>query len=128
LPANIELRDLAIARTIDHALATSGLGGTCATLGEAPGTERLEGPEGGLDHRALDCDVVLVAAPEPPRPGGENPARRPDPGAAPAPSDPAPPASVATARSLPATGGGAPVGIVLVLTTAVVLVCSRRSA
>jgi hypothetical protein len=57
VPVNVELRDAVMARTIDHALVTDGLDGHCTTLGEAPGTERLEGERGGLDHRALDCEV-----------------------------------------------------------------------
>jgi hypothetical protein len=108
LPVNVELRDLALARTIDHVVATTGLSGACTTLGEAPGTERLEGPEGGLDHRALDCEVtVATEATVPPDEAG---GRRPEPSASPEP----PPASAAPARPtpaaagdpLPATGGG----------------------
>jgi hypothetical protein len=70
LPINVELGDLAGARTIDHIVASPGLTGTCTTLGEAPGTERLEGPRGGLDHRALRCEVASTpdAVPSRPRP------------------------------------------------------------
>jgi hypothetical protein len=60
LPVNVELGDRLGARTIDHVIATGGLGGVCTTLGEASGTQRLEGPEGGLDHRALDCEVTFA--------------------------------------------------------------------
>jgi hypothetical protein len=68
LPINVELGDLAGARTIDHIVASPGLTGTCTTLGEAPGTERLEGPRGGLDHRALRCEVASTPDVVPSRP------------------------------------------------------------
>jgi hypothetical protein len=62
LPANIELGDAdPFSRTIDHAVVTDGIDGRCTTLGEAPGTDRLEGARGGLDHRALECEVRLGA-------------------------------------------------------------------
>jgi hypothetical protein len=62
LPVNVELDEAdPFARTIDHALVTDGLDGRCTTLGEAPGTDRLEGERGGLDHRALECEVHLGA-------------------------------------------------------------------
>jgi hypothetical protein len=78
LPGNVELGDAdPFARTIDHALVTDGLDGRCTTLGEAHGTERLEGARGGLDHRALSCEVHLGAetAPGGP-PHGQPPPRR----------------------------------------------------
>jgi hypothetical protein len=68
LPVNVELGDLAGARTIDHVVASAGLTGACTTLGEAPGSERLEGPRGGLDHRAVRCEVAPATPPVPPRP------------------------------------------------------------
>jgi hypothetical protein len=115
VPVNVELRDLAMARTIDHAAATEGLSGGCVTLGEAPGTERLEGPEGGLDHRALDCTVAFAAV------------------AIDGPSTPAEgvlqqPPSPITAK-LPATGGTqAPAAVVLLLAAAVAATGGPRSA
>jgi hypothetical protein len=109
LPVNVELRDLALARTIDHVVATTGLSGTCTTLGEAPGTARLEGPEGGLDHRALDCEVTVAGA-EAGAPPDRAEDRRPDPGATPEPpptsAAPARPAAASAGGPLPATGGG----------------------
>jgi hypothetical protein len=80
LPANLELRDLALARTVDHVVATRGLDGGCTTLGEAPGTGRLEGMEGGLDHRAIVCEVILPAAD--PASAGRGPGRASVPAAA----------------------------------------------
>ena len=73
VPVNVELRDAVLARTIDHALVTDGLDGRCTTLGEAPGTERLEGERGGLDHRALDCEVEGLGGARP----GPDPVRLP---------------------------------------------------
>jgi hypothetical protein len=109
LPLNVELRDLALARTIDHVVATTGLSGTCTTLGEAPGTARLEGPEGGLDHRALHCEVTVAGA-EAGAPPDRAEDRRPDPGATPEPpptsAAPARPAAASAGGPLPATGGG----------------------
>lgn len=63
LPLNLSLDVVRpYGATIDHVLVSDGLGGACTTLGEAPGSERLEGPRGGLDHRALDCEVTGVGA------------------------------------------------------------------
>lgn len=46
-----------IASVLDHVASTS-LQGICQTLGEAPGTERLDGDVGGgCDHRALLCTL-----------------------------------------------------------------------
>jgi hypothetical protein len=43
--------------TLDH-VASDFLDGSCATLGEAPGTARLDGGSGGgMDHRALTCSL-----------------------------------------------------------------------
>lgn len=49
--------------TLDHVASTS-LGGTCTTLGEAEGTARLDGAEGGngCDHRALSCALTVPPA------------------------------------------------------------------
>ncbi len=44
---------IATARVLDH-VASDFLAGTCTTLGEAPGTTRLDGGT-GTDHRALLC-------------------------------------------------------------------------
>ena len=49
---------------LDH-VASDFLTGACTTLGEAPGTMRLDGfdqgrPEEGTDHRALDCRLGLA--------------------------------------------------------------------
>ena len=46
-------------RTIDHVVATSRVPATCTTLGTAPGTDRIDGVAGGLDHRAIACAVGL---------------------------------------------------------------------
>lgn len=42
---------------LDHVVSDF-LEGTCVTLGEAPGSERLDGGE-GMDHRALSCALAL---------------------------------------------------------------------
>jgi triacylglycerol lipase len=84
----------AYAGTVDHVAATRGLGGSCVTLGEAPGTERLDGG-GGMDHRALDCRVGPADRSD----GGEPP--RDGAGAAAAPNAPH--------RTLPTTGPASPV-------------------
>jgi hypothetical protein len=52
---------------LDH-VASDFLEGTCTTLGEAPGTSRLDGlddaePHEGTDHRALDCHLRWPDAP-----------------------------------------------------------------
>jgi len=45
-------------QTLDHVVSDSFFG-TCATLGEAEGTTRLDGgPGGGMDHRALLCALA----------------------------------------------------------------------
>lgn len=52
-----------LASVLDHVASTS-LEGTCQTLGEAPGTERLDGlVGGGCDHRALFCALTDAPAP-----------------------------------------------------------------
>jgi hypothetical protein len=117
VPANIELRDLAMARTIDHALATPDLTGACTTLGEAPGTDRLEGPEGGLDHRALRCEVTLRASGDAGEGARESDDGREEPAqpSMPAPAPSQPPVTD-PAEPLPATGGGAAlVGVIALL-------------
>lgn len=45
--------------TLDHVASTT-LTGTCTTLGEAEGSARLDGADGGngCDHRALACQLV----------------------------------------------------------------------
>lgn len=47
-------------RVIDHVVSDFATG-ACTTLGEAPGTERLDGGE-GTDHRALLCELELPDA------------------------------------------------------------------
>ncbi len=42
---------------LDHVVSDF-LEGSCTTLGEAPGSERLDGGE-GMDHRALFCELTL---------------------------------------------------------------------
>jgi hypothetical protein len=49
-----------IEATLDH-VAVRGLSGTCTTLGAAPGTTALDGDAAVMDHRALDCSLVLDA-------------------------------------------------------------------
>ena len=44
-------------RTLDH-MVSNFAKGTCITLGEAPGTERLDGGK-GTDHRALFCELEI---------------------------------------------------------------------
>lgn len=44
--------------TLDH-VAVSGGAGRCATLGAAPNTVNLDDNAGAMDHRALDCALVL---------------------------------------------------------------------
>ena len=46
-------------QSLDHVVSNTAAG-TCATLGEAEGTERLDGGD-GMDHRALDCRLRLLA-------------------------------------------------------------------
>lgn len=46
---------------LDHVVSDF-LEGTCVTLGEAPGTDRLDGGE-GMDHRALSCVLTAGSAP-----------------------------------------------------------------
>lgn len=113
LPATIETGDLLLARTIDHVLTTRELDGDCVTLGEAEDTERIEGPAGGLDHRAVACELRTVPQLGPPPSvddHGPPDAATADPDAATA--DPVAPTSpVGASRPvttpLPATGGGA---------------------
>jgi hypothetical protein len=78
------------ASVLDHVATTPDVTGACATLGEAPGTERLDGG-GGTDHRAILCDLAVTATSD-----GEPQPVPAEPGAAPAPAG----------RALPATGGG----------------------
>jgi hypothetical protein len=49
-----------IEATLDH-VAVRGLSGTCTTLGAAPGTTPLDGEADVMDHRALDCELTLLA-------------------------------------------------------------------
>jgi len=44
-------------KTIDHVISNFALG-VCATLGEAPGTQRIDGGR-GMDHQALLCDMWI---------------------------------------------------------------------
>lgn len=46
--------------TLDHVVSDAG-SGTCQTLGEQPGTARLDGGA-GTDHRALSCTITLPAS------------------------------------------------------------------
>jgi hypothetical protein len=54
-------RNVLFTGTLDHVASSSNgaIIGGCTTLGEAPGTERLDGADGGngCDHRALSCDL-----------------------------------------------------------------------
>jgi endonuclease/exonuclease/phosphatase family metal-dependent hydrolase len=44
-------------KTVDHVLSNFGFG-SCVTLGEAKGTNRLDNGE-GMDHRAVLCDLAI---------------------------------------------------------------------
>jgi len=50
-------------RTIDHVISNFAAG-ICTTLGEAPGTHRIDGGK-GMDHRALLCDMWIPSKQEP---------------------------------------------------------------
>lgn len=63
LPVAVELADdRLLSQTLDHVVATRGIGGRCVTLGEASGSQRLDGG-GGTDHRALWCSVQFANLP-----------------------------------------------------------------
>jgi hypothetical protein len=47
-----------VTATFDH-VAVKGGRGTCTTLGAAPGTQALDDDRAAMDHRALDCSLVL---------------------------------------------------------------------
>lgn len=96
LTTPIVIEDGGVSSVIDHA-AVRGGSGTCTTLGEAPGTERLDGG-GGMDHRALQCLVSLGAGVGPAAPVADATDENDDP--------------------LPVTGGGALGGLGLLLTAA----------
>lgn len=74
--------------TLDH-VASTFASGDCDVLGETPGTERLDGG-GGMDHRALVCDLSLR--------GGRSPR----------PCQPAPRGLTSGAPPGPRCEGGAP--------------------
>jgi len=48
----------ALGRVLDHVISNFAEG-ICLTLGESPGTERLDGGS-GMDHRALLCDLTIL--------------------------------------------------------------------
>ncbi|HEY8488051.1 MAG TPA: hypothetical protein VIL38_03130, partial [Thermaerobacter sp.] len=98
-------------RTLDHVTSTF-LAGTCRTLGEAPGTRRLDGgPGGGMDHRALWCTLTLPkAAASPPAPAGSGSPGGGSTAAAPGPS----PGHVAGDDARPAATGDLEVRVVAV--------------